>query len=135
MKISTKGRYALRVMCDLALHKDEGYISLKDIAARQGIALKYTEQIVTTLGKADLITSMRGSTGGHKLSKEPSEYSVGDILRATEGSLQSVVCTADNDGAECPLASDCMTAAFWTGLDKVIDDYINRYTLEDLIVS
>ncbi len=133
MKISTKGRYALRVMVDLANHASEGYISLKDIAARQGITPKYMEQIVSVLGKAGYIDSMRGSSGGHKLLRSPSEYNVGEILRTMEGSLQSVMCSADSDGASCPLAEECSTANFWKGLDDVINNYINSFSLSDLI--
>jgi Rrf2 family protein len=135
MKISTKGRYALRIMVDLALHNNGEYISLKDISARQNITLKYTEQIVSTLGKAGYLDSMRGSNGGHRLAKAPSEYNVGDILRTMEGSLAlaSVVCSAETGGSDCPLANECSTAAFWQGLDRVVDKYINSFTLADLI--
>ncbi len=133
MKISTKGRYALRVMVDLALHNNGEFVALKDIAARQDITTKYMEQIVTVLSKAGLVESMRGSNGGHRLTKAPSEYKVGDILRVMEGSLQSVMCSADSDGMSCPLAEGCSTARFWKGLDDVINDYIDSFTLEDLL--
>lgn len=133
MKISTKGRYALKVMIDLALHSDGQYIALKDISNRQGITPKYMEQIVSALSKAGYVESMRGSNGGHRLSKAPSEYNVGDILRTIEGSLASVECSADSEGLSCPLASECSTALFWQGLDKVINDYIDSFTLQDLL--
>ncbi len=135
MKISTKGRYALRVMVDLGLHNNGEYIALKDIAARQNIALKYMEQIVSALNKAGYLDSMRGSNGGHKLAMSPSEINVGDILRTVEGSLAlaSVECSAGTEGIECPLASECSTAAFWQGLDKVVSQYIDSFTLGDLL--
>ncbi len=135
MKISTKGRYALRVMVDLGLHNSGEYIALKDISARQNIAVKYMEQIVSTLSKAGYIESMRGSNGGHRLAKAPSECNVGDILRTMEGTLAhaSVECSAKSEGLQCPLADECSTASFWQGLDKVVSEYIDSFTLEDLI--
>ena len=107
MKISTKGRYALKVMTDLALHNDGEYIALKDIAARQNIAVKYTEQIVSVLGKAGYVESMRGVSGGHRLAKAPGEYVIGDILRTMEGQLAPVGCTADIKGTTCPMSESC----------------------------
>ncbi len=133
MKISTKGRYALKVMLDLALHNNGDYVALKDISNRQGITPKYMEQIVSALNKAGYLDSMRGSNGGHRLSKAPADINVGDILRSVEGSLASVECTADSDGLSCPLASECSTAIFWQGLDKVINEYIDSFTLQDLL--
>ena len=133
MKISTKGRYALKVMLDLALHNNGEYIAAKDISSRQGITPKYMEQIISALSKAGYLDSMRGSNGGHRLSKAPSDINVGDILRTTEGSLASVECTADSEGLSCPLASECSTAIFWQGLDKVINEYIDSFTLKDLL--
>ena len=133
MKISTKGRYALKVMLDLALHNNGEYIAAKDISNRQGITPKYMEQIISALSKAGYLDSMRGSNGGHRLSKAPSEINVGDILRTTEGSLASVECTADSEGLSCPLANECSTAIFWQGLDKVINEYIDSFTLQDLL--
>ncbi len=132
MKISTKGRYALRVMIDLALHDNGEYIALKDIAARQNITIKYLEQIVTVLNKAGFLRSMRGNNGGHRLAKEPSEYVVGDILRAMEGSLTPIECAAIENG-DCPRADSCVTLNFWKGLDDVINDYVDRFRLSDLI--
>ena len=133
MKISTKGRYGLRVMTDLALHNSGEYIALKDIAARQNITLKYMEQIVSALGKAGYLESMRGSNGGHRLAKAPSEYSVGDILRTMEGSFVSVACATDDENVTCPMVDNCSAANFWKGLDDVINKYIDSYTLQDLI--
>ncbi len=132
MKISTKGRYALRVMIDLALHDAGGYTTLKDISARQGITVKYLEQIVTKLGKAGFLNSMRGNTGGHRLAKNPSEYRVGDILRAMEGDLSPVECLK-NDKVICPRAESCATLGFWKGLEDVVNDYVDKYTLQDLL--
>ena len=97
MKISTKGRYALRLMLDLAMHNDEGYISIKTISQRQGISEKYLEQIIKMLSKCGLVESTRGAQGGYKLLKEPKEYTVGEILRVTEGSLAPVSCLDDSE--------------------------------------
>ncbi|MBE5860059.1 MAG: Rrf2 family transcriptional regulator [Butyrivibrio sp.] len=132
MKISTKGRYALRVMIDLALHDDGNYIALKDISARQNLKIKYLEQIVTNLGKAGLIKSMRGNNGGHRLKKKPEEYRVGDILRAVEGDLAPVECL-EGDDIICPALDRCPTISFWKGLDKAINDYVDSFTLKDLV--
>ncbi len=133
MKISTKGRYGLRVMVDLALHNTGEYIALKDIASRQNLTVKYLEQIVGALGKAGFLQSMRGNNGGHRLAKEPSEYVVGDILRAMEGPFANVGCNADMEGEGCPMSQDCATVSFWKGLDNVINEYVDSYTLQDLL--
>lgn len=132
MKISTKGRYALRVMIDLALHDTGEYIALKDISARQEITVKYLEQIVTTLGKAGLLRSMRGNNGGHKLARKPEDYKVGDILRTMEGSLTPVECLQDSEMV-CPRAENCATLSFWKGLDETVNKYVDSYTLQDLV--
>jgi Rrf2 family protein len=132
MMISTKGRYALRVMIDLAQNSSDKYISLKDIAGRQGISMKYLEMIVSILNKGDLVHSLRGKSGGYKLSKEPENYTIGEILRLTEGTLAPVVCM--EDGAKsCEKAAECITLPLWQNLDKVINDYLNSVTLEDVI--
>ena len=131
MKISTKGRYALRVMIDLALHNNEKYISLKEISERQEISNKYLEQIIALLNKAGFLETARGNMGGYKLSKKPKEYIVGDILRATEGDLAPIYCLTE-DG-ECIRQKNCKTYSFWKGLDDVINKYIDSKTLEDLI--
>ena len=131
MKISTKGRYALRVMIDLALNSNGKYISLKDIAERQEISNKYLEQIISLLNKAGYLETARGNTGGYKLAKEPKEYTVGNILRATEGDLAPIYCLTE-DG-ECDRQKGCKTYSFWKGLDNVINEYIDSKTLEDLI--
>ena len=131
MKISTKGRYALRVMIDLALNNNGKYISLKDIAERQEISNKYLEQIISLLNKAGYLETARGNTGGYKLAKDPKEYTVGNILRATEGDLAPIYCLTE-DG-ECNRQKGCKTYSFWKGLDDVINKYIDSRTLQDLI--
>lgn len=131
MRISTKGRYALRVMIDLALNDSRKYISIKEISQRQEISNKYLEQIVSLLNKAGYLETARGNMGGYRLSKKPKEYKVGDILRATEGDLAPIYCLTE-DG-ECNRQKNCKTYSFWKGLDDVINDYIYSKTLEDLI--
>ena len=131
MKISTKGRYALRVMIDLALNNNGKYISSKDIAERQEISNKYLEQIISLLNKAGYLETARGNTGGYKLAKDPKEYTVGNILRATEGDLAPIYCLTE-DG-ECNRQKGCKTYSFWKGLDDVINKYIDSRTLQDLI--
>lgn len=132
MKISTKGRYALRMLIDLAMHKDDGYIALKDIAARQNISKKYLEQIVPVLNKSSILITNRGYQGGYKLAKEPCEYTVGTVLRLTEGSLAPVKCL-DRDPIGCENAEDCTTLEIWKGLNKVINDYLDSITLQDVV--
>ncbi len=132
MRISTKGRYALRVMIDLASHNNGEYIALKDISIRLGITVKYLEQIVSALSKAGYLDSMRGTNGGHKLSKDPSEYVVGDILRIMEGNLSPVECAAEGM-EECPLSDSCASLSFWKGLDDVVNKYIDSFTLDQLV--
>ena len=135
MKISTKGRYALRMMIDLAQQQKESvlsYIPLKDIAFRQGIEIKYLEQIVALLKKDGLIQGVRGSSGGYRLTKAPEQYTVGSILRLTEESMAPVSCL-EPGAAACPRAAECRTLSLWKGLDKVISDYLEKYTLADLM--
>ena len=132
MKISTKGRYALRMMLDLALHNDGSNISLRSIASRQQISDKYLEQIITMLVRAGFVRSTRGPQGGYRLSADPKTYTVGSILRLTEGSLAPVACLEENADA-CPRMADCRTLSLWQGLDKVIHDYLDRITIGDLM--
>ena len=132
MKISTKGRYALRMLLDLAERQNEGYIALKDIAARQNISKKYLEQIVPILNKSDILNTNRGYQGGYKLAKAPSKYTVGEILRLTEGSLSPVSCL-DHDPIECEKSADCITLPIWKGLKKAICDYLDGITLQDIL--
>lgn len=132
MKISTKGRYALRMMLDLAMHKNEGYIALKDIAERQNVSKKYLEQIVPLMNKSGFLRTNRGYQGGYMLAKSADEYTVGDILRVTEGSIAPVSCL-DYEPIECPRAEECMTLDVWKGLYKVITQYLDGITLQDII--
>ena len=132
MKISTKGRYALRLMTDIAAHDSDGYVSLKDVAARQGISMKYSEQIAGLLAKAGLLHSGRGAQGGYRLAKRPEDYTVGSILRLTEGNLAPVACLEGPENI-CQRCGECSTLGFWAGLYAVVNDYIDRYTLADLL--
>ena len=132
MKISTKGRYALRMMIDLAQNQGDGYVSLKDIANRQEISKKYLEQIVAILNKPDVLRTNRGYQGGYRLSKNANEYTVGDILRLTEGGLAPVSCL-DNSPILCDRAEDCITLPIWKGLYKVISEYLDSITLQDIV--
>lgn len=131
MKISTRGRYALRMMLDLAQHDTGEYICLKDISRRQDITVKYLEQIVTSLNKAGLVRSQRGNNGGYRLARRPEDYTVGDILRVTEGDLNPVECLEDNPN-ECSRSPFCPVLPFWKGFAKVINDYVDGTTLEQL---
>lgn len=132
MLISTKGRYALRVMIDLAEHQADGFIPLKVIAQRQGISEKYLENIIKLLVKDKLLTGIRGKGGGYRLEKAPEEYTVGSILRITEDSMAPVACL--EPGADvCTRAAECRTLPMWWGLDKLIRDYFENITLADLM--
>lgn len=132
MLISTKGRYALRVMIDLAEHQTEEFISLKDIAQRQEISEKYLESIIRMLVKARVLDSLRGKGGGYRLRKSPEQYTVGSILQMSEESLAPVACL--EEGAEaCPRAGKCRTLPLWQGLDRVIQEYLDSVTIADLM--
>ncbi len=132
MKISTKGRYALRMLLDLAEHISDGFIPLKDIAKRQGISKKYLEQIVPILNRSDILKTNRGFQGGYMLAKSPDKYTVGEILRLTEGSLSPVACL-DQTPIECEKSNECPTLPIWQGLNKVINDYLNSITLQSIL--
>ena len=132
MKISTKGRYALRLMLDLAEHRSDGFVSLKDIAERQGISKKYLEQIIPMLNTPELLRTNRGFQGGYCLAQPPEYYSVGMILRLTEGSLAPVACV-EEDGALCDRLDDCATILVWKKLNEAISSVVDHVTLEDLI--
>ncbi|WP_455683133.1 RrF2 family transcriptional regulator [Thomasclavelia sp.] len=134
MKISTKGRYALRIMLDIAMHDDGKFIPLKDIAKRQELTIKYLEQIISLLNKAGYLQSLRGNAGGYRLTKRPEEYIVGDILRITEGDLAPIACLKENSSF-CLRSNECLTLPFWQGLDKVIKEYVDGITLQDLITQ
>ena len=134
MLVSTKGRYALRVMIDLAEHQSDGFIPLKVIAERQEISEKYLENIIKLLVKAKLLTGLRGKGGGYQLTKAPEQYTVESILRITEDSMAPVACL--EPGAEaCPRAAECHTLSMWQGLDKLITEYFANITLADLMRS
>lgn len=132
MKISTKGRYALRLMVDLAMNDNGEYIPLKSISARQEISDKYLEQIINSLGKAGYVKSLRGAQGGYKLAHSPSFYTVGMILRLTEGSLAPVTCLEDNVN-HCERAAECSTLFVWEGLYKAISDVVDSITIADIL--
>lgn len=132
MKISTKGRYALRMLLDLAEHQNDGYIALKDIAARQNISKKYLEQIIPILNKSDVLSANRGYQGGYRLAKSPDKYTVGDILRLTEGSIAPVACL-DYSPMICERCDDCLTLPVWQGLNRVIAEYLDGITLQDIL--
>ena len=131
MKISTKGRYALRMLIDLAEHQNEGYISLKEIADRQNISKKYLEQIIPAFHSTDILRTVRGSQGGYVLGRSPDKITVGEILRFTEGSLSPVECVDDPFG--CSHSVDCATLPIWQGLSRVISTYLDGITLQDLL--
>lgn len=130
MKISTRGRYALRFMLYLTKHENE-VVSLKDVSKEEEISLKYLEQIVSTLTKQQMIRSIRGAKGGYCLSYPSNSYKVGDVLKVVEGSICPVTCL--EEASSCPRKKTCSTIALWHGLDKVINEYLNAYTLKDLI--
>ena len=132
MNVTSKGRYALRVMLDLAQHRQEGFISLKTIADRQGYSMKYLEMIVSSLKKADLVESTRGKDGGYKLSRDPAEYTVGDILRCIEDNLAPVACIKAGS-VSCEHAGECMTIPMWKELDDITNAYLDNVTLDDLL--
>ena len=134
MMVSTKGRYALRVMIDLAEHDDGLYIPLKEIAARQDISEKYLESILKVLVAHKLLAGLRGKGGGYKLTKSPDQYTVGAILRLTEDSLAPVSCLGPG-AAVCARAAECRTLHMWQGLDKVINEYLDNVTIADLMKS
>ena len=132
MIVSTKGRYALRVMIDLAEQHTQERTPLKEIAERQGISQKYIEAIMTLLSKNGFVEAVHGKGGGYKLNKKPEEYRVGDILRLTEGSLSPVACL-EKGASECPRKDNCRTLSLWTKLDDLVENYLDSVTLADLM--
>lgn len=132
MKFSTKGRYALRIMADLAVHEKGDFIRLKEISERQGITLKYMEQIMPLLTRAGYVRSYRGNNGGYMLARSPKEYTVGEILRIAEGSLAPIPCLEDQPN-RCARSKECITLPFWEGMWKVMNEYADGVTLADLI--
>ena len=134
MMISTKGRYVLRVMIDMAEHQSEGYVPLKEIAARQEISEKYLESIVKVLVRNGILVGLRGKGGGYRLNVSPEQCTVGRVLRLTEGSLAPVACL-EQGSPVCQRAAECRTIAMWKGLDEVIREYLDGYTIADLMQS
>lgn len=132
MKISTKGRYALRLMLDLALNNNGEPVQIKDISVRQNISNKYLEQIVSALNKAGMVRSIRGPQGGYMLAKKPADYTVGDILRVMEGSMAPVSCLEFEENT-CPRENTCATLMVWKRLDEAIKGVIDSITLENLV--
>ncbi|MBD5465047.1 MAG: Rrf2 family transcriptional regulator [Lachnospiraceae bacterium] len=132
MKISTKGRYALRLMLDLALHDTGEPVRIKEISIRQNISDKYLEQIVSVLNKAGMVKSIRGPQGGYRLARAPEQYTVGSILRLTEGSLAPVSCLEDEPN-ECPRQEQCATLFLWQKLNDAISGVVDTITLADLV--
>ena len=134
MLISTKGRYALRLLSDLAEHRDQGAVSLGSMAARQGISEKYLEAVLKPLVRENILEGMRGKGGGYRLTREPSEYTVGEILWATEGDLAPVACLEEG-AAPCPRCEDCRTLPLWRELNSLVSSYLDSKTLADLMGS
>lgn len=132
MIVSTKGRYALRVMIDLAQNDQGQWISLSDIAKRQQISVKYLEAVIAVLNRAGLVRSKMGKNGGYRLAKAPEEYVIGDILRLTEGCLAPVSCL-ESEINQCGRADSCLTLPVWQELDRLIGDYLDQITLADVL--
>lgn len=132
MMISTKGRYALRVMMDIAEKQPEEYVSLGGVAERQGISMKYLEAIVSLLNKAGFLESRRGKAGGYRLARDPKEYTVCEILKAAEGELAPVNCRACSDG-DCPRADQCATLPLWQQLDRLVENFLQSVSLQDML--
>ena len=132
MKISTKGRYALRLMLDIAIHGTAAPVPLKDTAERQSISVKYLELIISALVRAGYVKSMRGPQGGYRLTKAPAEYTAGMILRQVEGNLVPVACLEEGN-TDCERQGECVTLRIWKELDQAIRSVLDRYTLEDLV--
>ena len=134
MMISTRGRYALRVMIDLAEHQEDGYTPMKDVAKRQSVSLGYMEKILPVLVKNGIVEGLQGKTGGYRLIRKPEEYTLGEILRLTESSLAPVACL-ECGATHCDKATDCRTLPVWTELDRRINEYLDSVTVSDLLKS
>ena len=132
MMVSTKGRYALRIMLDLAQQEPESFVSLTSVSSRQGVSVKYMEAIVAILNRAGFVESQRGKDGGYRLRRRPAEYTIGSILKLTEGSLAPVACL-DCEENGCDRADSCLTLPMWQHLDAIIDGYLEKVTLQDLL--
>jgi len=132
MKVSTRGRYALRMMIDVARQGEGNRVTIKEVSERQSISVKYLEQIVKNLVNSGFLRSIRGSHGGYMLARKPEEYTAGEILRAIEGSFAPVACLAGEEN-RCERREYCETLMFWSGLGDVIDGYLDRHTLADFV--
>ena len=132
MLVSTRGRYAIRVMIDLAEHMNGKYIPMKEIADRQDVSLKYMTKIMQALTKSGMLDGQHGKGGGYKLNRDPEEYRVGDILRLTEGTLAPVACIDETD-CKCDRSFECRTRPMWNELDKLISEYLDGITIADLM--
>lgn len=132
MKISTKGRYALRIMLDLAVNNNGEYIPIKEISERQNISVKYIEQIIALLNRAGFVKSVRGNRGGYMIANQPKNYTIGMILRCAEGSIAPVSCL-DDEVNQCPRSQNCITLPLWIRLNNAITEVVDNTTLQDLI--
>lgn len=132
MMVSTKGRYALTVMVELARKGENGYVSLSEIAESENLSMKYLESIIAILNKGGMLRSLRGKNGGYMLARDPKDYNINEILLLTEGTLAPVNCIMQ-EGVQCEKAATCSTLPLWAGLDKVIENYLKGITLEDII--
>lgn len=132
MMISTRGRYALRVMIELSSRRDDGFTPLKEITAAQGISQKYLESIMTVLSKAGYVEAQHGKGGGYRLSRDPRDYTVGGVLKLTEGSLAPVACL-ESGSPVCSRADSCKTLPVWVELDRIVNDYLEGVKLSDLL--
>lgn len=132
MMISTRGRYALRVMLDLSQHSDEGYVPMKEVAGRQDVSLKYLEKIMPVLVKNNLVEGIHGKGGGYKLTREPKDYVIGEIIRLTEGDIAPVSCL-ECSSEECERKGDCLTLPMWSKLNSMVSEFFDGITLQDLL--
>lgn len=132
MLVTSRGRYALRVMIDLAEHSNGEYVAMKEVARRQDISLKYLERILPALVKAKMVEGVHGKGGGYRLTRKPKEYTVGEILRLTEGDLAPVGCL-ECKGEDCPLKPTCRTLPMWDKLDTMVNEYFDSITIDDLM--
>ena len=134
MNVTSKGRYALRIMIDLAQHREDGFISLKTVSERTELSMKYLEMIVGNLKKAELVQSTRGKEGGYKLVKDPKDYTIGEILRCMEGNLAPVACIKEGE-IQCDHSGGCLTVPMWKELDDITNAYLDTVSLEDLLTG
>ena len=134
MNVTSKGRYALHIMIDLAQHRDDGFISLKTVSERTELSMKYLEMIVGNLKKAELVLSSRGKEGGYKLVKDPKDYTIGEILRCMEANLAPVACIKEGE-IQCDHSGGCLTVPMWKELDDITNAYLDTVSLEDLLTG